>query len=84
MESIHYIQYTIRSVPGDLDKALRIKAKKSGKSLNRLILESLAKGAGLQQELHNDLDHFFGSWVEDPRVDQALKAQRKIDSKLWK
>jgi len=30
-----------------------------------------------------DLDFLFGSWVDDPNVDEALEDQRKIDPELW-
>lgn len=33
---------------------------------------------------YNDLDGFFGSFVEDEQFEEALKTQRQIDEELWK
>ena len=86
MEGMQPIQYTIRSIPPRLDRAIRQKAKKKGQSLNEALLEVLIKGTGMEQEMreHHDLDHFFGSWIEDSEVEKALKEQNRVDPKLWK
>jgi hypothetical protein len=80
------IQYTLRNVPPVLDRALRRRAKRLSKSLNEVALEALARGAGVEHEVReqHDLDFLFGSWVEDPEVDQALVEQRKIEPDLWR
>jgi len=80
------IQYTIRNVPGPVDRALRRSANRQEKSLNEVALEALARGAGVEQEAkeHRDLDFLFGSWVDDAAVDRALADQRKVDPDLWK
>jgi len=55
-------QYTIRSIPSKVDQALRKRAKKTGKSLNEVVLEALAKGTGVTPEaVFDDLDWFIGS-----------------------
>lgn len=80
------IQYTIRNVPPVLDRELRRRAKKLSKSLNEVAIEALTRGAGVVHEVreHHDLDFLFGSWSEDPEVDQALLDQRKIEPNLWR
>lgn len=82
----HTNQYTIRNIPAPLDRALRDQALKSHKSLNAVALEALLAAAKMSEQpmVHHDLDFFFGSWSEDPAVDQALLDQRIIDKKLWK
>jgi hypothetical protein len=79
-------QYTIRSVPARIDRALRKKAQALGISLNRLALEALAAEAGVGAEAptRSDLDRFIGSWVKDDRVDRALASQRRVDPRDWK
>lgn len=70
------IQYTIRSIPFKLDKTLRMRAKKSGKSLNEVVLESLAKGAGVDMgtEAFHDLDWFIGSHsLDSESLDEAME-----------
>ena len=68
-------QYTIRSIPPKLDKTLRNQASKTGKSLNEVVLESLAKGAGvdIKSEAFKDLDWFVGAMKADPGFDEALE-----------
>jgi hypothetical protein len=79
-------QYTLRDVSPAVDRALRKRAKEARRSLNSVALEALAAGAGVSAEppRYHDLDGFFGSWVEDPAVERALRAQREIDEDLWK
>jgi hypothetical protein len=61
------IQYTIRSIPPKLDSALRHHAKKSSKSLNEVVLEALAIGAGVTSDSNfSDLDWFIGNKSLDP------------------
>ena len=69
------IQYTIRSIPPKLDKILRNQASKSGKSLNEVVLESLAKGAGvdIKDKTFKDLDWFVGAMKADPEFDDAIE-----------
>lgn len=71
------IQYTLRNVPPGVDRALRRRAKQLSKSLNEVALQALSRGAGVEHELkqQHDLDFLFGSWTEDPEVDQALADQ---------
>lgn len=78
-------QYTIRSVPARVDRALRRKAQARGVSLNRLALEALEAEAGVgpTPRASTDLDRFIGSWVKDAAVDRALAAQRRVDPRDW-
>lgn len=80
------MQYTVRSVPPQVDEALRRIAAENRRSLNDVAREALAKGTGVQAEAapYDDLDDFFGSWVEDAEVAQALAGQRVIDEELWR
>lgn len=80
------IKYTLRNVPPVLDRALRRRAKQLSKGLNEVALEALTLGAGVERAvtMPHDLDFLFGSWVEDPEVDQALANQRKIDATFWR
>ena len=41
------MQYTVRGIPADLDKAMRQRARAKGKSLNEVAIEALAEGIGL-------------------------------------
>jgi hypothetical protein len=56
------IQYTVRGVPLDLDAELRREAKTTGKTLNALVVETLAQ-AKLPSSavVHDDLDWLVGT-----------------------
>jgi hypothetical protein len=72
-------QYTIRAIPSKVDKALRKRAQKTGKSLNEVALEALAKGAGVTPDVSfDDLDWFIGSKSLDSKPFE--EAQGWLDS----
>ena len=81
------IQYTVRDVPPNVDRRLRDKAKRAGKSLNALLREALVREAGLEggeEVVHHDVDHLAGLWMDDPEFDAAVEAQHTIDEDLWR
>ena len=85
MDSRHKAQYTLRGVPDHVDRALRERAASYGWSLNRVALEALEQGLGLEREERrfHDLDHLAGTWVEDPAFDQAIAEMDVIDEESW-
>ncbi|HTW95613.1 MAG TPA: hypothetical protein VMD30_12500 [Tepidisphaeraceae bacterium] len=80
------MQYTLRKVPREVDKALRQKAKREGRSLNEIAIEALIRGVGIEQKVpqNHDLDFAIGTWVEDPEFEKAIEDQRRIDPDMWK
>ena len=80
------MQYTIRSIPARIDRALRERSKREGKSLNETALEALTRGLDLNHQpvRYRDLGSIAGSWVRDRAVDRALDEQRAIDPDLWR
>lgn len=70
------VQYTLREVPPRVDQALRHIAEKTDRSLNEVAKEALAQWVHLPAEDPQDLNSFFGSWVEDSEVDVVLAEQR--------
>ena len=80
------MQYTVRNISKQLDKVLRAKAKAERKSLNKVALETLESGAGLngQPVKRRDLSDIAGTWVEDPVFDEAMKDFERIDPEKWK
>lgn len=86
MKSKGVVQYTLRQIPGALDEALRKKSRKEGKSMNQTAIEVLGIGLALNGDfiVHRDLDFMVGSWVEDSKFDEAVRAQDRVDPKLWK
>ncbi|MGE0191405.1 MAG: hypothetical protein AB7T63_05110 [Planctomycetota bacterium] len=79
------LQYTIRGVPPSVDRALRARARREGRSLNDVAVEALRRSVGEEAGavVHTDLDVFLGTWVEDPELDAALEEQGRGDPSLW-
>lgn len=79
------MQYTLRNVPTELDRALRNRARSEDKSLNQVALDVLMGALGLSAERkpQRDLSFLAGTWVSEPEVEQALEDQRRIDAELW-
>jgi hypothetical protein len=80
------MQYTLRNVPAFLDRVLRRKARERGASLNEVLLETLARGAGVTGEpvRYRNLGDLAGAWQEDPDFDEALREQDRVDPALWR
>jgi hypothetical protein len=83
-------QLTIRSIGSRLRSALEQEAARRGQSLNKTVLALLAERLGLAESAtpieYDDLDELAGTWSksEANRFDQALRAQRPVDVKLWR
>jgi hypothetical protein len=78
------MQYTIRNIPPELDRAMKARARQLGKSVNQLALEALARSLG-QPVKRRSLRGMPGSWSpqEAKRFDRFLREHRKIDEELW-
>lgn len=80
------MQYTIRSVPEAVDRAVRHRARREDKSINAVIVEALALGLQLDSGAteYTDLDHLVGTWQEDPAFDHAIADFERVDGDAWK
>lgn len=80
------MQYTLRNVPKQLDRLLRERARREGKSLNQVVLEALERELGLEGApiAHRNLQDIAGTWVRDVETENALEDQRRIDPDLWR
>ncbi len=77
------IQYTIRGIPPEVDRALRKRAAHKKKSLNQLIVEELVS-ATVGEKPRVDFSDLVGGWTPDPEFDEIVAAQRRIDPDKWK
>ncbi len=79
------MQYTIRNISPQLDRAIKARAKKLGKSVNQVALELLAQGVG-QPIRQRSLRNMPGAWSaqEAAELDRFLDEHRRIDEELWK
>ena len=80
------MQYTLRNVPKELDRALRQRARRESRSLNEVALEAIAQGLGIADTpvVRRKLGDLAGTWQDDPEFDAALAYQHRIDPDLWK
>jgi hypothetical protein len=76
-----------------VDAALRKRAKLTGRSLNRIVVEDLAAQSGVplqqtpNQTLADELSWFIGSGIDDETLqilEQEDKEQKKLMAKEWK
>ncbi|MFO0840247.1 MAG: hypothetical protein U1D55_17195 [Phycisphaerae bacterium] len=79
-------QYTIRSIPEDLDRALREYARRAAQSLNQAALDALRRGLSLPDSTprRNDLDDLAGLWIEDPAFEETRAEFERIDEDAWR
>ena len=77
------VQYTIRGVPREVDRALRLKAARHKQSLNQVILNELTE-ASIGRKRRADFSDLTGRWTPDPAFDEILAEQRQIDWDQWK
>jgi plasmid stability protein len=80
------VQYTLRNIPKEVDRALRERARRERRSLNDVALAALERALGVDAETtpQRDLSDIAGTWISDPVVDEALAHQRTIDPDLWR
>lgn len=80
------MQYTIRAVPDEVDRALRRRARRESKSLNAVVIDALARSLALDAApaRHADLDHLVGTWQEDPEFERAVAEFERVDDESWK
>ena len=79
---------TLRGLAPEVEKRVRVRANREGKSLNRLLGDLVEEGvmgrAEKRPREHHDLDDLIGSWVPDSECDKALEEMDRIDPELWK
>ncbi|MFO8041650.1 MAG: hypothetical protein R6U25_00485 [Alkalispirochaeta sp.] len=74
-------QYTIRNISDSVDRKLRERARRSGKSLNETTLEAIKRGLGIvgTDQVYDDLDDLVGTWQQDEAFDHAMQDQDRIN-----
>jgi hypothetical protein len=77
------LQYTIRGIPPEVDRALRRKAAKRKQSLNQVIVDELT-AATVGERKKADFGDLVGRWAPDPEFDEMVASQRQIDPQKWK
>jgi hypothetical protein len=81
--SLETVQYTIRGVPREVDRALRAKAAQMKISLNQVVVNELIR-VTIGHTRKADFSGLVGQWTPDPEFDDILASQRQIDWEKWK
>jgi len=82
-------QITIRGMDPEIERKIRRMAKKSGKSLNRVLLELIYHSSGLNKKdkrpLAASLRKFAGGWCEKDALEffEYIKSCEQIDEEMW-
>jgi hypothetical protein len=83
--------FTIRGMPIPVQKSLRRLAQESDKSLNKTVLELLAKATGVMSEDSNsskrrDVAKVFRTWSASEYKDfqRNTKVFESIDEEMWR
>jgi len=76
------LQYTIRGVPPEVDRALRQRAFRRKMSLNQVVLDELIQATvgRTRKAIFSDL---VGRWTPDAAYDKIVTMQRQIDWDKW-
>lgn len=80
---------TVRGLDENTYRKLKEEARQSGRSMNRLVVETLSEDFTRHDEApieYHDLDELFGSWSQEEyeAITQSVDRNRQIDSELWK
>lgn len=77
------VDYTIRGIPPEVDHALRLRAVRQKKSLNRVVVEELTRSL-IGKSVKVDFMDLVGQWQPDAGFDEIIATQRQIDAEHWK
>ncbi|MGZ9149061.1 MAG: hypothetical protein ACXW4G_11940 [Candidatus Deferrimicrobiaceae bacterium] len=83
-------QITIRGIAPELDREIRRKARATGKSLNKVMLELIGGSAGPQKRGKKpagaSLAELAGGWSEKEALEfeESVRVFEEIDEALWK
>ena len=89
---IHLKQITLRGIPVEIERMIKIEAERKGLSLNKAFISLVEKATGTKEKMqkrksmHHDLDHLCGIWTKRDAEEftQNVEFQRTIDEGLWK
>ena len=82
-------QITLRGIDPEIERKIRRMAKKSGKSLNRVVLDMIYKSTGLNKKDKrppaDSLRKLAGGWSEKDALEflESIKSCDRIDEEMW-
>lgn len=81
---------TLRGIDERMSDALKARARKSGTSVNAILLKLVQESLGLEKKprstVHDDLDALAGTWSakDAAAFGRATASFEKVDADLWK
>ncbi len=80
------IQYTLRNIPPEVDRTLRARARKSGRSFNAVVVDSLARAVAAKKD--DPFDRFYQASAKLTKqdhhaLDEALLWHDSLPNKLF-
>ncbi len=77
------IQYSVRGIPQEVNRALRRRAAQRKLRLNQVIVDELTAGT-IGARKRADFHDVAGQWTPDPAFDEIIAAQRTVHPDKWK
>jgi len=83
-------QITLRGMDPEMEQDIRKMARKSGKSLNRVILDMIYEYTGYRKTTKippaDSLRNLAGGWSEKDASDflDSIKSSEQIDEEMWR
>ena len=83
-------QITLRGMDPEMEKDIRKMARKSGKSLNRVILDMICEKTGYRKRKKiapaDSLRNLAGGWSEKDASEflESIKSCEQIDEEMWR
>jgi len=81
-------QITLRGIDPEIERKIRLMARKSGKSLNRVVLDIIYQHTGLHKKERppaDSLRRLAGGWSEKDALEflESIKSCEQIDEEMW-
>ena len=80
-------QITLRGLDPIIEQEIRKIAKKSGKSLNRVVQDMISQSAGSDKKpAAYSLRKLAGGWTEEDAMEffESIKSCEQIDEEMWR
>jgi len=87
---LHVNQITVRGIAPEVEKQIRRKAKATGKSLNKVMLELIGGSAGSEKRRKKpagaSLAELAGGWSEKEarEFEESVRVFEEIDEATWR
>ncbi len=80
-------QITLRQIPDEVEKRLRLRARKAGRSLNRTTIDLIEEALGVKPSAkkRRDISSLAGQWSsqECAAFERNTRIFEQIDKELW-